>query len=56
MRYDDVELSAARMAWDGTTTVRARITNTGRREAEEVVQLYIGNRRGQRHAAGARAR
>jgi beta-glucosidase len=44
VRYDDVGLSAARMAWDGTLTVRARITNTGKREAEEVVQLYIGNR------------
>ncbi|CAN7435143.1 glycoside hydrolase family 3 C-terminal domain-containing protein [Variovorax sp. LjRoot84] len=44
VRYEGLELSPGRMAWDGTLTVRARITNTGKREAEEVVQLYIGNR------------
>lgn len=45
VRYEGLELSSpGRMAWDGTLTVRARITNTGKREAEEVVQLYIGNR------------
>ncbi|WP_436303987.1 beta-glucosidase BglX [Variovorax sp. LjRoot290] len=45
VRYQGLELSSpGRMAWDGTLTVRARITNTGKREAEEVVQLYIGNR------------
>jgi beta-glucosidase len=44
VRYEGLELSPGRMAWDGTLTVRARIANTGKREAEEVVQLYIGNR------------
>ena len=44
VRYDAVELSPSRMSWDGTVRVRARVTNTGQREAEEVVQLYIGNR------------
>jgi beta-glucosidase len=44
VRYEALDLSRGRMAWDGTLTVRARIANTGKREAEEVVQLYIGNR------------
>ncbi|MBT2299978.1 glycoside hydrolase family 3 C-terminal domain-containing protein [Variovorax paradoxus] len=44
VRYEGLDLSPGRMAWDGTLTVRARIANTGKREAEEVVQLYIGNR------------
>ncbi|OUM02936.1 glycoside hydrolase family 3 N-terminal domain-containing protein [Variovorax sp. JS1663] len=44
VRYDAIESSPARMAWDGALTVRARLTNTGQREAEEVAQLYIANR------------
>ncbi|WP_260602265.1 glycoside hydrolase family 3 N-terminal domain-containing protein [Variovorax sp. MHTC-1] len=44
VRYEGIDLSPSRMAWDGTLTVRARIANTGKREAEEVVQLYIRNR------------
>ncbi|RZL91796.1 MAG: beta-glucosidase [Variovorax sp.] len=44
VRYDGLEPGLGRMAWNGTLSVRARITNTGQREAEEVVQLYIGNR------------
>ncbi|WP_162587051.1 glycoside hydrolase family 3 N-terminal domain-containing protein [Variovorax sp. RA8] len=44
VRYDALEVSPARMAWDGTTTVRARITNTGQRDAEETAQLYVANR------------
>ena len=32
------------MPWDGPLRVHARITNTGARDAEEVVQLYIGDR------------
>jgi beta-glucosidase len=44
VRYDALEISPARMAWNGTTTVRARITNTGQRDADEVAQLYVGNR------------
>ena len=44
MRYDNVELSSERMPLSGTLRVRATVTNTGTREAEEVVQLYIGER------------
>ncbi|WP_418127973.1 beta-glucosidase BglX [Variovorax sp. KK3] len=44
VRYDAIEPGAARMSWDGAMTVRAHITNTGRREADEVAQLYIANR------------
>ncbi|MDM0073838.1 glycoside hydrolase family 3 N-terminal domain-containing protein [Variovorax sp. J2P1-59] len=45
IRYDALEVqSSGRMAWDGSLKIRARISNTGRREAEEVVQLYIGAR------------
>ena len=44
IRYDTLALESARMPWDGPLRVRARITNTGAREAEEVVQLYIGAR------------
>jgi beta-glucosidase len=44
IRYDALDLASGRMAWDGPLHVRARITNTGARDAEEVVQLYIGER------------
>ncbi|VTU28694.1 glycoside hydrolase family 3 N-terminal domain-containing protein [Variovorax sp. PBL-E5] len=44
IHYDALETTPARMAWDGTIKVHARISNTGQREAEEVAQLYIGNR------------
>jgi beta-glucosidase len=44
VRYDALEVQSERMAWDGSLKVRARISNTGRREAEEVAQLYIGAR------------
>lgn len=46
VRYDTLEVQSGRMAWDGSLDVRARVTNTGRREAEEVVQLYVGARSG----------
>lgn len=39
--YGAVKLSAPTLAWDGTLTARARITNTSSRAGEEVVQLYI---------------
>lgn len=42
--YGEPEPDRAQLAWDGTLTVRARITNTGSREAEEVVQLYVRDR------------
>jgi beta-glucosidase len=44
VRYDSVELSSERMPLAGTLRVRATVTNTGQRDAEEVVQLYIAER------------
>jgi beta-glucosidase len=44
VRYDDVELSQERIAMSDTLRVRATITNTGQRDAEEVVQLYVAER------------
>lgn len=42
--YAAPALSSERLSWDGSLTISARITNTGQREAEEVVQLYIRDR------------
>jgi beta-glucosidase len=39
--YSDLQLGDGKLAWDGTLEVRATITNSGTRAAEEVVQLYI---------------
>lgn len=39
--YSDPEVSAAEIAKDGTLTVSATVTNTGKREGQEVAQLYI---------------
>jgi beta-glucosidase len=44
VRYDNVELSQERMTMGDTLRVRATVTNTGMREAEEVVQLYLSER------------
>ncbi|MGJ7526766.1 glycoside hydrolase family 3 N-terminal domain-containing protein [Variovorax sp. GB1P17] len=44
VRYDSVELSQERMTMSDTLRVRATLTNTGQREAEEVVQLYTAER------------
>ncbi|MGJ7603470.1 glycoside hydrolase family 3 N-terminal domain-containing protein [Variovorax sp. LT1R20] len=44
VRYDSVELSQDRMTMGDTLRVRATVTNTGMREAEEVVQLYLSQR------------
>ncbi|BEP61307.1 glycoside hydrolase family 3 N-terminal domain-containing protein [Variovorax sp. V213] len=44
VRYDSVETSQDRLPLGGTLRVRATITNTGQREAEEVVQLYVAER------------
>jgi beta-glucosidase len=44
IEYGDLALSAPRLAANGTIEVRARVTNGGRRTAEEVVQLYIRDR------------
>jgi beta-glucosidase len=42
--YGDVELSTSELAWGDTLEVRATLTNTGTRAAEEVAQLYIHDR------------
>lgn len=39
--YSDLDLGAGTLAWDGTLTVRATVTNRGKVAATEVVQLYI---------------
>jgi len=44
VRYSTVRLSAPIMAWDGEIGVSVTLTNTGTREASEVVQLYIRDR------------
>lgn len=44
VRYDSVELSQERMTMSDTLRVRATVTNTGQREADEVVQLYTSER------------
>lgn len=44
VRYDQVELSTDRLGMGKTLRVRATVTNTGTREAEEVVQLYLAQR------------
>ena len=44
IEYGPLSLSSDKLAADGEVTVRARITNRGRRAAEEVVQLYIHDR------------
>lgn len=40
-RYANLRLSANTMKADGTLTATVDVTNTGRRDADEVVQLYI---------------
>ncbi len=44
VRYDALQLSHERLPWNVTLTLTAQITNTGRREVEEVVQLYTADR------------
>jgi beta-glucosidase len=44
IEYGALSLSAPRLAANGEIIVRARITNRGRRAAEEVVQLYVHDR------------
>lgn len=39
--YGDVRLSAGEMTPEGSITATVRLTNTGKREGTEVVQLYI---------------
>ena len=40
-QYSDVSLSAPTMEQDGSVTAKVTITNTGKRDGAEVVQLYI---------------
>jgi beta-glucosidase len=42
--YSDLALSSRGMPMNGEISVSARVTNSGRRAAEEVVQLYIRDR------------
>jgi beta-glucosidase len=44
VRYDGVALASERLAPGAPLDVRATVTNTGQRETEEVVQLYIAKR------------
>lgn len=39
--YSDVKLSANEMAKNGSITATVTVTNTGKRDADEVVQLYV---------------
>ena len=40
-RYKDLHLSSSRIADNGTVTVSVDVTNTGDREGDEVVQMYV---------------
>ena len=42
--YSAPVLDSTQLTWDGSVRVRARITNTGKRAGEEVVQLYVHDR------------
>lgn len=42
--YSDVQLGATTLPWDGTVSVTARVTNSGKVGGEEVAQLYIYDR------------
>lgn len=42
--YSAPALDDAKLAWDGSLTVRATVTNRGDRAGEEVVQLYVHDR------------
>jgi beta-glucosidase len=39
--YDDLQLSATEISGDETLTLSVQITNSGEREGQEVVQLYV---------------
>ncbi len=44
--YSDLTVDQQSVASDGTVTLSARVTNTGDREASEIVQLYLHQRHG----------
>lgn len=50
VEYSELNVDAAEVAVDGTVNVSAKVTNTGQRPVNEVVQLYFGDR----HASVAR--
>jgi beta-glucosidase len=39
--YSDLRTSASRLAKDGQVTVSVNVRNTGKRDGQEVVQLYV---------------
>ena len=41
IEYSDLSLGGGKLPWNGAITVEATVTNTGKRAAEEVAQLYI---------------
>ena len=45
-RYDNLQLDHQTIAPNGTLTVSVDVTNTGARDADEVVQLYLHQRHG----------
>lgn len=40
-QYSDITLSSDRLTTDGTLTASVTVTNTGNRDADEIVQMYI---------------
>ena len=44
--YSDLNLSSQTMPVDGFLTVTAKVTNSGNRDADEIVQLYVRDRVG----------
>jgi len=44
--YSDIVLSSRVMKMDGSLTVKAKVTNTGSMDADEIVQFYIHDRVG----------
>lgn len=42
--YGETQVSSAQLPWNGNIKISAKITNTGKRAAEEIVQLYIHDR------------
>jgi hypothetical protein len=40
-KYSELELSTSRLSNNGTVTASLKVTNTGKRAGEEVVQLYV---------------
>lgn len=45
-KYSDLSLSTQVMELNGSMTVKAQVTNSGNRDADEIVQLYVRDRVG----------